>query len=120
MTKGGPLGPGRHRMVGALYTSSLLRRVWRKHAKTQTVMHRSMAKVTERDCLFHTGNLSVRCTDRLALLRAALSGRKEKKTPSMMVLMLAAEGIYPVGAVGAEEVSLAVPGFRRLCLILRA
>ena len=87
--------------------------------RIQTVMHRSMENATERDCLFHTGNLSVRCTDRLALLRAVLSGRKEKKT-SMMVLMLAAEGIYPVGAVGAEEVSLAVPGFRRLCLILRA
>ena len=38
----------------------------------------------------------------------------------MRVLMLAGEGIYPVGAVEAEEVSLAGPGFRRLCLILRA
>ena len=38
----------------------------------------------------------------------------------MMVLMLAGEGIYPVGAVGAEEVSLAGPGFRRLCSFLRA
>ena len=47
MTKGGPLGPGLHRMVGALYTPSILRCVWRKHAKTQAVMHRSKAKVTK-------------------------------------------------------------------------
>ena len=65
--KGSP-GPGRHRMVGALCTPSILRRGWRKHAKTQAVMHRSKAKVTEKKCLFHTGNLSVPCTDRPAYL----------------------------------------------------
>ena len=38
--------------------------------RIQIVMHRSMENATERDCLFHTGNLSVRCTDCLAYLQA--------------------------------------------------